>query len=243
VTARWLHLGLVASGSLHVASFAVLGRWTVGEAAQPRVVILDFEPPPPVHASVAPPKLEPQAVATASVPAPHQPKTHAPRTTYSAAVTAPAEATTDVVLPAADHPSAPVDLTAFTLASGHGTSARTSSVAAPPRSLEQAPRPAPSVVPASNLSERPAPPALDAALRRNYPDAARRSAIEGSAVTIVRIERDGAVRSVRVVSETEPGFGAACRQTLLASRWSTAKDLHGHAVATEVRYTCRFKVD
>jgi periplasmic protein TonB len=100
----------------------------------------------------------------------------------------------------------------------------------------------PGLVPISDLSSRPAPPALDGALERNYPDEARRRGLGGNAMVRLRIEPDGIVRNVTPLNESFPGFGEACRRTLRGSRWSAPRDREGRAVATEVRYTCHFVV-
>jgi protein TonB len=100
----------------------------------------------------------------------------------------------------------------------------------------------PAVVPPSNLSERLRPPALDSELQRSYPADARQRGIGGSAVVRARIGPDGTARSLQVLSESFPGFGAACQKTLTGSRWSVPRDRNGHAVTTEIRYTCRFVV-
>jgi hypothetical protein len=58
-----------------------------------------------------------------------------------------------------------------------------------------------------------------------------------------RIEPDGRVRSVTLAGESFAGFGDACKKTLIGSRWSPPRDHDGRAVATRIRYTCRFMVD
>jgi len=98
------------------------------------------------------------------------------------------------------------------------------------------------VVSVADLSARPEPPALDAALRANYPADAERQGLGGSAQVKARIAPDGRVHNLAVLAESHPGFGEACRRTLAASRWSAPRDRDGRAVATEIRYTCRFVV-
>jgi len=104
--------------------------------------------------------------------------------------------------------------------------------------------PAPGVpeVAAADLSTRPVPPELTANLRDHYPAAAKARGIGGSATVRVRIEPNGRVRRVELVAETFEGFGDACRRTLLGSEWSAPRDRDGRAVATHIRYTCRFVV-
>jgi TonB family protein len=99
------------------------------------------------------------------------------------------------------------------------------------------------VVAVADLSSRPVPPELASDLRAHYPADARQRGIGGSASVEVRIEPDGRVRSVSMQGETFPGFGDACRKTLLGSQWSAPRDKQGRAVATRIRYTCRFVVD
>jgi TonB family protein len=102
---------------------------------------------------------------------------------------------------------------------------------------------APATVALRDLSRRPVPPELDAVLRRNYPAQARRNYVTGTAIVRARIDADGRVRSSTIVSQTQPGFGAACQKTVLGSVWSPPLDGRGHPVATHVSYTCRFQVD
>jgi TonB family protein len=80
-------------------------------------------------------------------------------------------------------------------------------------------------------------------LRANYPDEARRRGLAGTASVRARIDSDGVVRSARMVGESAPGFGSACRRTVLGSRWSAPRAKNGDAVATEIVYTCHFEVD
>lgn len=199
------------------------------------------EPPP----AKAPERVEPEPERPAPAPRPAAPQPKA--------VTPPAPEPTPV--------RAPVDLRGVTLTNdgdgsfasvvGDGSSSNgpiRAPVAMPAR---PAPAPPPSVAPvvrapalvaASDLSSRPEPPPLDEALRRNYPPEAERQGIGGSASVRARIEPDGRVRAASVIAETFPGFGDACRRTLVGSRWSAPRDREGRPVATEIRYTCRFVV-
>jgi len=101
----------------------------------------------------------------------------------------------------------------------------------------------PTLVDASDLSERPRPPSLTRLLRQNYPEEARQRGLRGSASLRARIDPDGVIRTVRVLSESAAGFGSACRRTVLGSHWSAPRDKKGSAVATEIVYTCHFEVD
>jgi TonB family protein len=101
----------------------------------------------------------------------------------------------------------------------------------------------PLLVAVGDLSARPAPPALGPALERNYPADARRRGLSGTAKVRARIDPDGVVRRVSLLEESAAGFGSACSRTLSGSRWAAPKDKAGRAVATEIRYTCRFVVE
>jgi TonB family protein len=105
------------------------------------------------------------------------------------------------------------------------------------------PHPArPAVVAVADLSRRPVAPPLEAALERNYPVEARQSGQSGRAMVRARITPEGEVRDIFVQSESNPGFGRACRDTLAGSRWTPPLDRDGRPVATLINYTCRFEV-
>jgi protein TonB len=115
-----------------------------------------------------------------------------------------------------------------------------------PAPAAPAPTPAkgePALVPVGDLSAKPSPPALGAALERNYPADARRRGLSGTAKVRARIDPDGVVRRVSLLEESGPGFGTACSKALNGSRWAAPRDKAGRAVATEIRYTCRFVVE
>jgi TonB family protein len=125
------------------------------------------------------------------------------------------------------------------------TKARAPAPLDPPAPLAPAPvaRPTePAVVTVSDLSARPSPPSLGAALERNYPADARQRGLSGTAKVRARIDPDGVVRRVTLVEESAAGFGTACSRTVNGSRWAPPKDKAGRSVATEIRYTCRFVV-
>jgi TonB family protein len=98
-------------------------------------------------------------------------------------------------------------------------------------------------LPLSQLSKKPVPPALAQALERNYPPEARNLGRSGEAKVRARIEANGAIRNAKVTSETAPGFGAACRNTLLSSQWSVPLDHDGKPVATWISYQCKFRIE
>jgi protein TonB len=113
-----------------------------------------------------------------------------------------------------------------------------------PRPSATGPRLAPAVplVALADLSEKPRPPALGNALRQHYPVDARQRGLGGTATVRARVDPDGRVRKVELVSETFAGFGEACRRTLTGSEWTPPRDREGRAVSTAIRYTCRFVV-
>jgi len=101
----------------------------------------------------------------------------------------------------------------------------------------------PDALPLSQLSRKPSPPPLTAALERNYPAAARGIGQSGDASVRARIEANGELRLANIVVETAAGFGDACRRTLLASKWSAPLDRTGKPVATWITYRCKFRID
>jgi len=113
--------------------------------------------------------------------------------------------------------------------------------ASAPAPVAAAPAGVPEVA-AADLSTRPVPPELTANLRDHYPAAAKARGIGGSATVRVRIEPDGRVRRVEPMTESFEGFAEACRRTLVGSQWTAPRDRDGRAVATHIRYTCRFVV-
>lgn len=118
------------------------------------------------------------------------------------------------------------------------------SVARVPVPATQAPPPPPlPAVPLAELSRKPVPPSLGAALRRNYPRAARSLGKSGDAKVRARIETTGEIRVATISSETSAGFGEACRRTLVGSRWSAPLDKSGRPVATFITYQCKFRID
>ncbi|MCA9603836.1 MAG: TonB family protein [Myxococcales bacterium] len=96
-----------------------------------------------------------------------------------------------------------------------------------------------------DLKRRPSPPrGLDELLKRNYPRAARAQGIEGTARVRVRLDPDGKATILGTLSESYPGFGEACRQTLLdARRWEPGIGPDGKPTATEFPFSCRFEVE
>jgi len=123
-----------------------------------------------------------------------------------------------------------------------GAKATPASKTAAPAPIAAIPAPGVPEVAAADLSTRPVPPELTANLRDHYPAAAKARGIGGSATVRVRIEPDGRVKRVELMTESFEGFGEACRRTLVGSAWTPPRDRDGRAVATHIRYTCRFLV-
>lgn len=249
-------VGVVTSLGLHGGLFLALTLSPLAAAPGRSLRPVEVEiavPPPVLPPPVAP---EPEPPPAAPVPA-------LPALAPAAAVPPPVEP------PPPSEPKV-VDLSGVTLTddgpgagwsslTGDGTALRgplpaprRSAVAAAssarplePASLRRAPpRPAPpALVALADLARRPTPPPLDALLVQNYPPEARRRGEPGRSVVVARIDADGLVRSVRVASESGGGFGAACRRTVLGSRWEPPRDRDGRQVVTEVTYTCRFEVE
>ena len=244
-------VGLFAACAVSVVAHGIAYA-SLGFAPKPRV-----EPPPSrvsfrVHEPEAPKPLPPKA-AEAEPPVAER-RTNMPKPKAPPPANAPPPAP----------PVGPVDLRGVTLTNDTGGGSWASAVgdgsalegplgpigakapvprgSAAPVAVARAAAPGVPVVDIADLSTRPVPPDLGSSLRAFYPAAARARGIGGSATVRARIEPDGHVRSVALVSETFEGFGDACRRTLQGSSWSAPRDRDGRAVATYVRYTCRFVV-
>ncbi len=234
-------LGLALSVAFHMGVAVTLLTSFARSGARPLPSVVRFEiaPPPP------PPPPPPQK--------PLEPRT--PRGPKPSALTPRPPAPTTATTSTPPKSRAPLDSSGVLLdgdGQGAGFAIDARPVGAPiatphvtvPRPVARPLKPTPDpVVAASDLSRQPTPPALDGALRNHYPDALRGRGISGEAVVRARIDADGRVRSCSMVSESEPGFGAACRGTLLGSHWSAPLDRQGRSVATYVRYTCHFRVE
>lgn len=253
---RWHAVGFGGSLAVHLGAYVVLGVADTHERTSAGPSIVEFELPPAPPVVEEPPRTpEPAPVDEASPTTPDAPILPAPE--------AAPEPEPD------DEPAEePVELTGLTLTNdgaegwasqvGNGRALRgpirrPSARVKPNGPVDEAPvRPAsgrrpkavaPELVPVADLSRRPAPPPLNGKLLSNYPPDARRMGQEGVAVVTARIESDGRIRIASVASESAPGFGEACRQTVLGSVWSPPLDTGGRAVATQIRYTCQFRVD
>lgn len=259
----WLRVAALAgSVAVHVGAYAALGASAEASNLLPGPTAVDFEvvsrqrvveaaklPPLDEETTVDPEEPEPAEVAQAP-PAPEEPVE---------------------VDQEAPGPAEPVDLTGVTLTNdgagagwasmvGDGSRMRgplrrptarlkdkpraqaTAAEEKPVGGRTRARKPPPLLVPVSDLSRRPSPPALDAVLQRHYPAEARRRGLAGQAVVTARIDADGRVRWAQILSETDAGFGRACRNTVVGSVWTPPFDRNGRPVATRIRYTCGFRV-
>ncbi len=115
--------------------------------------------------------------------------------------------------------------------------------AAPPAPAKKKEPEPPPTIPLAQLSKKPTPPDLGGALKRNYPPDARRQGRAGEAKVRARVEPSGSIALAKIASESDEGFGAACRKTLLSSKWTAPLDHSGKPVATWVSYRCKFRVD
>ncbi len=219
-------------------------------AAEPTFVEL-APPPPPAPEKPVPPVPAPAAPASQPNPeVPHKPTTPAPQRSQLPAKEAPPKPS-----PA---PAEPLALTGVTLSGDDGSwstalgngEAMKGPISPPRSGGRRAAKPAPSSAPSKasgprvvalgDLSSRPTAPNLNGALRRAYPPAAREQEVSGYAAVRALIGPSGRVASTRVVSESFPGFGAACAGALGQSHWSSPRDAAGRSVATWILYRCNF---
>jgi TonB family protein len=249
--ASWAGIVLASLG-MHAVAFGGLGHGGLGRDGAPRK-----REPATVEMSVAPPK----------APAPPQaeaPKLAAPKPRLAMAHPAARSHAPATPTPAAEPPAAaesPADFTGQTLTNdgpGAGWSSATGNgqkMAGPVgrpgarvthRVVDGTPGgtgSGPPVVGLGDLSRIPVAPDLAAKLAAAYPADARARGVEGKAVVKARITPEGQVRDLAVVSETTPGFGAACKATLRDSVWTAPLDRGGRSVSTVINYTCRFEVE
>jgi periplasmic protein TonB len=251
----WLWISVAASTAAH-AAFAWQLSGTPRERRAPRdrdafEVRMVALPPPEPPAPEPPP--EPPAPEPPPPAPPPKPVLKAPPPPAAAEPPAPEPAPAE---PAPEPTTAPAALLAETgIGAGAGIVQLAGapigavSSAAPPPVLE-APRvtalPARASAPLaklSDLSRKPKAPALDAALRQNYPAELRRRGTEGQAEVRVVIDPRGGVGEIAIVSESAAGFADACRKTLIGSRWSEPLDREGQPVSTRLTYRCRFQIE
>lgn len=258
-TPLWMAWAVSSSLALHSLAYFGLGDATPLSSHRPesQKSFAQFElTPKPLEPlpkpKPKPPEPEPPPKPVMKRPAPSK----APEPRESPQPAAPPEASEEATPPPAE-PLSGLTLTSelgagFAMPAGNGLEREgalrvpASLRPEPPRALRPAAtepvRKAPPIVAVKDLSARPVSPALDDALERNYPKDARSRGIGGTATVRVRIDADGVVRHVVIINESQPGFAEACRRTLRGSRWSAPRDRLGNAVATEIRYKCRFLV-
>lgn len=244
-------LGWLASFGIHTAAAA----WLLQSAHREHLrtplatVTLSVVSAPRVHQLVPVPPVQTKEHSEDELPAPRA----APKPIRKSAS------------PAAPVVPTPVDLPGVTLTEGQGAAwasvtgnglamdtpiraalATPGTAAAPvpstPMRVTRPPRAPVEVVAVRELAAKPTPPSLNNKLLVNYPAPAKQQGQSGSARLLVRIDADGVVRHCSVQSESSAEFGAACRRTLLGSQWSAPQDRAGNAVATQVSYTCVFRV-
>ncbi|HEY8925099.1 MAG TPA: TonB family protein [Polyangia bacterium] len=242
---------VLASVGAHAVAFGGLGHggWGADGAParrRPATVEMTVAPPPtpaPPPASAPRPAAARPRIATARVaPRAHTSSRRAPVVAPPAAAETPADFTGQTLTN--DGPGA-----AWSSATGNGE--RMSGPLGRPgarvtrRVVDGAPGGTGSgspVVGLGDLARVPVAPDLSDALAAAYPPEARARGVEGKAIVKARITPEGRARDLTVVSETTPGFGAACEVTLRGSKWSPPVDQNGRAVSTVINYTCRFTV-
>ena len=238
-----LSVGALTSIGVHVASVLVLSKPVPPKALpkQPTVVELAVLPPNPPEPSPPPKPVVPEPVRLKpklSHRQPDKPQLSTPASPQNVAPELPAAPT-------------PLLLAGLTLSnegvgvpSGFGAAASPRAVASRESTVGPSKATADgSLTPVSDLSKKPVPPALDAALTRYYPSSLRQRGIEGEALIRVVLAKDGRVSQTQTVSESHPGFAPACEKALRTSRWAPPIDKSGNATRTALKYRCRFKVN
>jgi protein TonB len=102
---------------------------------------------------------------------------------------------------------------------------------------------APVIVPVADLSRAPSfdEGRLRTLVRDAYPRRLRDLGIEGVARVRIRVRADGRVQPLAVVTESDEGFGEACRRSLRAAgRFDPPLDRAGRQVDTITTFRCAF---
>ena len=107
---------------------------------------------------------------------------------------------------------------------------------------EPSPAKAAPVVALASLSRPPAPPDLNDALERHYPEAARKQGTPGQAVLKARITAEGQVRDWSSCRRARPGSATPAARRCASRPGAAPLDRDGQPVATFISYTCRFEV-
>ena len=233
---------VLLSAGLHLGGLAAASRLEPRRPPHPPPVVVDFEvvaPPPPPAAPPPPPPeapepVAPRRVAVKSLPPP--PKTPPPPPPPN--VTPPPSEP-----PARAAPRVGVSLGStttggsFAVGVGNTLYGKADEVAADPKAVK--PYAVEGTAPPRRSSAQPK---LLRLVEPPYPPAARKAAVEGPVVLLLRIDARGRVVAARVVSEPGTGTGEAARAALLRSEWSPAL-LEGEAVETEIRFTYNFVLE
>jgi TonB family protein len=83
---------------------------------------------------------------------------------------------------------------------------------------------------------------LTAKPKPDYTDEARRMHIEGDVILRVRVEANGAVQILDLVSGLGHGLDESAKRAILASKFEPATDGNGQAVASVVVVTVSFQL-
>lgn len=245
-------LGAVTSLGLHVAATLALSRPVVPDAPAKKPTVVELavlppapEVPPPAPQQVPEPvPVRPQtfrhdvAKSQSSRPEPRTPQSNAQNATLNVSPD-PAIAPTPLVLAGLTLSNDGVGVP-----SGFGLT-ETAKVVGSREPMVALPKVTPegSLTPVSDLSQKPVPPALGAALARHYPSSLRQRGIEGEGLIRVVLAKDGRVSQTQPVSESHPGFATACEKALRGSQWAPPIDKSGNPTRTALKYRCRFKVN
>ncbi len=227
------------------------------------VEVLAVDEPEPEPKTEPEPEPEPEAPAPPPPPPPREPPP--PRAERPPPPPAPgpppqAQAETEEILDLSGL-TLTSDTGSFAVAAGDGTEREGPIGPPPPRTVPRG-RPdgvpggtggggseegtGPPLVALRDLSRRPEQPSdLGERLTRYYPPEARARGVDGQAIVRFRIEPDGRLTGLRVVSESVEGFGFGqrCVEMLREVRFTPPIDRDGNAVATVVgRFPCSFRV-
>lgn len=233
-TRRWLStLALLCSAGLHGFGWQLLPGTSPRLPLPPPLTVELAPPPAPETPPPPPPPKRPE-------PAAEQPKTAPTKVVHP--TPQPVAPSPPIEMPTAPGPVALGGIVLSNVAAPTATAPRPAATPSPPPKAAPLAPTAPSWVPVANLSQKPRPPRLDGALRGNYPSEYRRSGTAGDASVELMLSETGSVASARVTHESAPGFGEACKRTLLPSVWSAPLDASGRAVKTRVTYRCKFTI-
>jgi len=83
---------------------------------------------------------------------------------------------------------------------------------------------------------------LTAKPKPEYTPEARQLHIEGSVIVRVRVEADGSIQILDVVSGLGHGLDESAKRAVMATKFEPATDGNGHAVASVVVVTVNFQL-